>query len=79
VGDNFAIPSKLCEDYGGVVASYGTSSYRPMAMMSRRHSNAVGTGNFSYFSKKNIFEKIKKKLYFLFYFSFFLSLIFYFL
>jgi hypothetical protein len=52
VGDNFVIPSKLCEDYGGVVASYGTSSYRPTAMMSRRHSNAVGTGNFSYFSKK---------------------------
>jgi hypothetical protein len=37
-------------------------SYRPTAMMSRRHNNAVGTGNFSYFFKKRIFEKNQKKL-----------------
>jgi hypothetical protein len=31
-------------------------------MMSRRHSNAVGTGNFSYFSKKMNFWKNQKKI-----------------
>jgi hypothetical protein len=35
-------------------------SYRPMAMMSHRHNNAVGTGNFSYFFEKNEFLKKKK-------------------
>jgi hypothetical protein len=34
-------------------------SYRPTTMISHRHSNAAGTGNFSYSLKNEFSEKIK--------------------
>jgi hypothetical protein len=50
----------------------------PTAIMSRRHNNAVGTGNFSYFFKKMNFWKNQKKNYFYFILIFLFSLIFFF-
>jgi hypothetical protein len=49
-------------------------TYRPTAMMSRRHNNAVGTGNFSYFFKKMNFQKNKKNCNFYFLLIFLKSL-----
>jgi hypothetical protein len=37
--------------------------------MSRRHNNAVGTGNFSYFFEKNEFLKKSKKIVIFIFFS----------